>query len=130
MEWKLNLPLVVPLSANDPPPTSRGARMGRSEKVKAFRHAAFVLAQKAGIPRLERFTVVLHWQPPTNRRRDVENYFPTLKPCVDGLVDAGVAPDDTPAYYVSSTPVLHPAVKGDPGRMWLIVIDLSEDVPK
>jgi len=100
--------------------------MARSDKVRAFRHAAFVLAQHAGIPRLQRFTVVLNWRPPTNRRRDVENYFATVKPCVDGIVDAGVAPDDTPEFYVSSTPVLHKAIKGDPGRIWLTVIDLSD----
>lgn len=130
LEWRLPLPFVVPLSMNDPAPMSRVARLMRADKVRAFRHAAVVLARQAGIPPLQRFTAVFHWQPPTNRRRDVENYFPTVKPLVDGLVDAGIAPDDTTEYYVSSTPVLHPAVKGDPGRMWLTVIDLSEEPEK
>lgn len=31
---------------------------------------------------------------PTNHRRDVGNYYPTAKAIVDGLVDAGVLPDD------------------------------------
>jgi crossover junction endodeoxyribonuclease RusA len=129
MEWDLPLPFTVPLSMNDSSPMSKVGRMMRADRVKAFRHASFVLAQHAGIPALQRFTVVLNWRPPTNRRRDVENYFATVKPCVDGIVDAGVAPDDTPEYYVSSTPVLHAAIKGDPGRMWLTVIDLSDTTP-
>lgn len=33
-----------------------------------------------------------------NRRRDPHNWFPTVKPIIDGLVDAGVWPDDTPAW--------------------------------
>jgi len=30
------------------------------------------------------------------RRRDPHNYMPTVKAIIDGLVDAGVWPDDTP----------------------------------
>ena len=33
-----------------------------------------------------------------NRRRDADNPAPTVKAIVDGLVDAGVWPDDTPEW--------------------------------
>lgn len=35
-----------------------------------------------------------------NRRRDPHNWAPTEKAIVDGLVDAGVWPDDAPAWVV------------------------------
>lgn len=42
-------------------------------------------------------TVQLDWHVPDKRRRDVDNAVPTLKAICDGLVDAGLVPDDTPA---------------------------------
>jgi crossover junction endodeoxyribonuclease RusA len=43
---------------------------------------------------LDRARIVAVMTFPTMHRRDVHNYQPTLKPIVDGLVDAGVLPDD------------------------------------
>lgn len=37
---------------------------------------------------------------PNNIRRDVHNLYPTVKACVDGLVDALLLPDDSDAYIV------------------------------
>jgi crossover junction endodeoxyribonuclease RusA len=42
------------------------------------------------------------------RRRDPHNYFPTVKHIVDGLVDAGLWPDDTPTYVTTVEPTLVP----------------------
>lgn len=39
-------------------------------------------------------------------RRDPANYYPTVKAIVDGLVLAGVWPDDTPDYVTVNEPVL------------------------
>ena len=39
------------------------------------------------------------------RRRDPHNYYPTVKPIVDGLVDAGVWPDDTPDFVETREPM-------------------------
>ena len=44
-----------------------------------------------------------------NRRRDPHNYYPTVKAIVDGLVDAGLWPDDTPEFVRTVEPVLHRA---------------------
>jgi hypothetical protein len=41
---------------------------------------------------------------PDRRRRDPHNYFSTVKPIVDGLVDAGVWPDDTPEWVTTVEP--------------------------
>lgn len=40
------------------------------------------------------------------RRRDPHNYYPTVKAIVDGLVDAGVWPDDTPEWVTTTEPTL------------------------
>jgi hypothetical protein len=125
-QWVVELPFTVPLSMNDSPPMSAGARMARARIVRTWRDTSCTLARRAGVPRLERFTAVLNWQPGRNARRDPENYFAAVKPLVDGLIDAGVARDDTGVYYVSSTPIIHPAVKGEKPQMWLTVVDLSD----
>lgn len=56
------------------------------------RGRAVVIA--AGRPRIERARrlVTLHY--PDKRRRDAENYRPTVKALQDGMVRAGLLPDD------------------------------------
>lgn len=63
--------------------------------------------------------VTLHYRPRDNRRRDADNLVPTLKALCDGLVDAGLVPDDTPNYMHKHMPVIHPAERGKQGIMWL-----------
>lgn len=41
-----------------------------------------------------------------NRRRDPANYYPVTKACIDGLVKAGVWPDDDPRYVRVNEPIL------------------------
>lgn len=41
-----------------------------------------------------------------HHRRDPANYYPTVKAIVDGLVLAGVWPDDTPDWVTVNEPVL------------------------
>jgi crossover junction endodeoxyribonuclease RusA len=121
-EWVLPIALTKPLSLND--------RMHWQQKrhlTKRWRDHAHGLAVAAGIPLLERFTAILHYQPRDNRRRDTDNLVATLKPLVDGLRDAHVAVDDDTTHYRLSEPVIHPARKGEPARMWLTVIDLSDE---
>lgn len=43
-----------------------------------------------------------------DRDRDPHNYFATVKPIVDGLVDAGLWPDDTPTWVTTVEPLLIP----------------------
>jgi crossover junction endodeoxyribonuclease RusA len=127
-EWTLPLSFSrPPLSLNDSPTTTRGARMARAAKVKRIREEAAVRARAAGIPRLERFTAVLHYQPRDNRPRDGMNLYATFKPLIDGLIDAGVCVDDDRAHFHDTAPEIHDARRGEAGRMWLIVRDLSDE---
>lgn len=41
-----------------------------------------------------------------HHRRDPANYYPTVKAIVDGLVLAGVWPDDTPEFVTVNEPIL------------------------
>lgn len=55
---------------------------------------------------------VTYWIHATsNRRRDVANYYPTIKACLDGVVDAGVLPDDDDRHVVGPDP--RPGDKAD-----------------
>jgi len=69
-----------------------------AEDVKTWRHAAHVYAQQAKLPSLDRIHIgaTLHF--PDRRKRDAHNYYPTLKACVDGLVDYGLIADDSTEY--------------------------------
>lgn len=119
-EWSLPLAFTKPLSLND--------RMGWQQKhglTKRWRAHAKTLARAAEIPTLDRFTAVLHYQPRDNRRRDTDNLVAALKPLVDGLRDAHVCVDDDTKHYTLTEPVIHPARKGEPGRLWLVVVDLG-----
>lgn len=101
----------------------------RSRRVKTIREEACRSAQEVGVPPLERFTAELHYIPPTRQRRDPENWVPTSKAVVDGLVLAGVAPDDCPPYFVPSTPVMDEPLKGDyETRFYVIVRELPTTV--
>ena len=121
-EWRLPLAFTKPLSLND-----RMHWQTRRKLTSAWRGHVRDLAVAAHIPTLDRFTVVLHYQPRDNRRRDVDNVMPALKASVDGLVDAHVAIDDDSTRYRLTSPEIHPARRGEPGRMWLVVRDLSDE---
>lgn len=82
----------------------------RSRDVKAWRTAAKVGALvDLGAPSARAHppcTVTIELPVKDNRRRDPHNYVATLKAVIDGLVDAGVWPDDTPDYVTTTEPVL------------------------
>ena len=69
--------------------------------------------------------VCLHWRPARNHRRDPSNYHATQKPLLDGLVDAGVLPDDTPEFVRELMPVIHKADKTLPPKVWLEITPRS-----
>jgi crossover junction endodeoxyribonuclease RusA len=119
-EWNLPLPFTRPLNMND-----RHGNWQQAHRLKtAWFDAALVLARRERIPTLEHFTVVLHYAPRVKRVRDPENLTASVKPLVDGLVKAHVARGDDPRYYTPTTPVIHGAT-GEPGRLWLVVLDLA-----
>lgn len=117
-EWTLELPFIVQLSLND-----RQHWALKAKHVKEWRDAAHVLAKHARIPSCRRVLVELHYLPRTNQRRDPDNLVASLKPLVDGLVDAGVVADDTADFVDRQWPVIHPAT-GQPSRFYLRVVAL------
>lgn len=117
-EWTLELPFTKQLSLND-----RQHWAVKMKHVKEWRDAAHVLAKHARIPACRRIMVELHYLPRTNQRRDPDNLVASMKPLVDGLVDAKVVQDDTEAFVQRQWPVIH-AATGEPGRFYLRVVAL------
>lgn len=70
----------------------------RSKRTKLWRLLAAKSARN--LQQVERARVLIYYRFPTNHRREVNNLMPTSKAIVDGLVDAGVFPDDSDKYVV------------------------------
>lgn len=92
--WTVTIPApTVWLNAN------RGLHWTqRAVAVKVWRDAAHVYAKQAKLPRLDRIHIGAVLFFPDRRKRDAHNYYPTLKACVDGLVDYGLIVDDSTEY--------------------------------
>lgn len=102
--WTLVLPDSPFTSAN-----SRHHWRQRAQNTAVWRQAAHLLARQAKIPPSGHITVRLDYWPKDRRRRDPDNLVPgVLKPAVDGLVDAGIVPDDAPDYVTLTMPKIHP----------------------
>lgn len=114
--WRIELPITRPLSLN-----GREHWRVKAKRVKEIRDATCVLAKAAGIPRLSRIIVELHYAPRDQRRRDPLNLVATLKPIEDGIVDAGIVPDDTPEWVVPTMPVIDPPTRGQHGRIYVLI---------
>ena len=76
----------------------------RAQMVSSTRERFFWLAKQAGVPRLEA-CVVTAVPCAANRRSmaDVAACYPTVKAAIDGIVDAGVLPDDDPRHLQAVT---------------------------
>lgn len=61
---------------------------------KRWREAFKVLALAAKIPPLDRISVSVHLTTATRRMADTGACYGAVKAAIDGLVDAGVVPDD------------------------------------
>jgi hypothetical protein len=82
------------LNAND-----RDGHWARRKRVTAaLREGAGWLARTGRVPALQRAHILAVYEPPDRRRRDPANLYPSFKACIDGLVDAGVLPDDDAAH--------------------------------
>lgn len=99
----------------------------RSRQIRVWRHAARIAALH--IPTARRphgqCTVDIELPVKDNRKRDPHNYYPTVKACIDGLVDAGVWPDDDPDHVVTNEPTL----TVDRNRYGTVTIRLTRAVP-
>lgn len=104
------------------PPLSMNDRLHHHVKARIvadIRAAGCWLAREQHIPHLEHVTVSMVWTVPDRKRRDDENPVATLKPFCDGLVDAGIVPDDTPEYMTKLMPTIR-YVKGQHGVRFVV----------
>lgn len=112
----------VPLWKGKPPLTlnQRLHWRQKAERTRTVRAAVAWAAKAANIGyMLGHISVQLHYATGDMRRRDADNLTATQKPCLDGLVDAKVIPDDTPEHLTWWAPAIH----NGPGkrRLWITV---------
>lgn len=92
--WRIPIGMPAPfMNSNE-----RKHWTSRSENTAAWRYTAGWRVKAAKIPRLEHAWIQVHVSFGDKRRRDPSNYARTAKAIVDGIVDAGVLPDDNPQY--------------------------------
>jgi Holliday junction resolvase RusA-like endonuclease len=103
---ELGRPPAKPLSLNE----ERNLRWrARCARLDPWRDLTILMARQARLARAvaatpATITVVI--PVPDDRRRDPANYYPVVKACIDGLVKAGVWPDDDPRYVRVNEPIL------------------------
>jgi crossover junction endodeoxyribonuclease RusA len=121
--WRIDLPMTTPLSMNN-----RQHYMVKARHVAQVRTFTKVLTRAAQVPPLDRISVELHYTPRDRRRRDPLNLVATLKPVEDGIVDAGVIPDDHPLFSEPTMPVIDPPNGKQPhphGRLYVLIRELE-----
>ena len=108
--WTIRLPYTTP-------PLSLNSRMHWATKANVtsgLRVGTAILAVDGRIPPCDRIRVTLIYVPRDKRTRDRDNLVATLKPCIDGLVDAGIVPDDSPEYVTWEPPIIAAPDPKDP----------------
>jgi hypothetical protein len=89
------------------PPLSMNQRLHRMQEAKLTAMVRAAARERfRTFPPVERVEVLMTWTVKDRRRRDAENPVATLKALCDGLVDAGIVPDDTPQYMTKHMPVI------------------------
>lgn len=92
---------------------------------KQLRSEAALAARERALPGLERAAVFYALHPrPVSRKRDPGNWAPSAKAYVDGLVDAGVLPDDDHVHLLGPNPVMGPPVTTGKARISLVIAEL------
>ncbi|WP_371634448.1 hypothetical protein OG693_39260 (plasmid) [Streptomyces sp. NBC_01259] len=118
--WRLELPAGLFL-LND---NQRLHFRRKAEYIDLIRRASALTAKAAKLPTFDRIHLyyVIHPKPGT-RRRDPANWSPSAKAAVDGLVDAGILPDDNHTRLLGGDPRLGTPVKGSQLVLWLTDLD-------
>lgn len=118
------IPLTVYRLPWRTPPLSLNDRLhwrAKAARVQTIRNAAALAVRSH--QQANRIRVTLHYFPKDGRRRDADNLVATLKPLCDGIVDAGVVPDDDPAHMMKAMPVIGAPDPRDPHmELWIEVL--------
>jgi crossover junction endodeoxyribonuclease RusA len=120
--WQIKIPAGTPLlNANQQ--RKAGHWSNYYTIIRNLRHTTKQLACKERIPKnLPQVRIRAIYHPPDNRRRDsTQNYFPSIKACIDGLVDAKIITDDNDKIVTSVE-----MVRGDNIKKGQLVIEIIE----
>lgn len=109
-----------PLAQND-----RRAWIAQWRDFQTAKEQARWAIRAARVAPVERAEVTLHYRVPDMRRRDADGPAPTMKVCLDALVDEGVIKDDSFIYIPRTSIEIHPPIKGKPPAMWLEIVLLG-----
>lgn len=122
--WRIELPAETKLiNANDNLHFRK-----KADLVKVIRNASWAIARQAKLPTLQRAHIFYVIHPDTKgRRRDPGNWSPSAKAAVDGLVDAGVLPDDNHTHLLGPDPRIGHPIKG--AQLVLHITDLDQMNP-
>lgn len=97
----------------------------RARKTRELREIAAWTARAQHTPRFVQARVVAHVSYPTNGRADPGNVVGTvLKALVDGLVDAGVFPDDDHEHVIGPDP--RRGLKTGKAGLWRVRLEIHE----
>lgn len=118
--------VVVPVTVGWLNANQRGHWAKRHSLIADWRVRAGWAAKAAKMPALWRAYLQAELRFRDRRRRDPANWHPTVKACVDGLVDVGVLPDDSAKHLLGPDLRLGPAVAVGRGAVLLHIWPLSE----
>lgn len=119
--YRITLPARMPLlNSND-----RQHHHARARVTASLREAACLVARHNRMPAMRYAHIVGVVHPGSRRRIDPANLYPSFKACVDGLVDAGVLPDDDSDHLVGPDMRRGSVVSG--AQIALIVRPLTVD---
>ncbi|MFF0481942.1 hypothetical protein [Streptomyces sp. NPDC004435] len=123
--WTLLMPYGELLTSNQ-----RLHHMAACRAQRRLRQEAAETARARGLPKLERAAIfyVLHPRP-IKRNRDPGNWSVSAKAYVDGLVDAGLLPDDNSTHLAGPYPEIGPPVPSGGARMSLVIVELTPIEP-
>lgn len=88
-----------------------GNRWGRAAHTREWRDAFAWIAKRERVPRMRWINVTVQPYQKRGRLQDTAACNPSVKAAIDGLVDAGIIPDDSGEYVRQIT--FLPCVRGD-----------------
>ncbi|MGW2582973.1 hypothetical protein ACWCYZ_16830 [Streptomyces virginiae] len=128
--FAIHLPAGLPLlNSNQRPHHAVKARMTAAIRAAAMEACSEDPTMRAALvsagtgPALQRAYILGVLHPPSRRRADPANWYPSFKAAVDGLVDAGVLEDDDHTRVVGPDMRIGEVVKG--GRISLHLTELD-----